>query len=201
MKMWMLGLALGCAGWSAAQGWTGGVDDQNPGSLWNRSSRNSFMDRTARQEGDLLTILIREISSSSFSAQTSTSKSDSNSITKALGPLIESLIPAASTSGSGSSAGKGATSQTGSFTARMTAVVKQVMPNGNLVIEGTRWVHINKDTQVFTLTGIVRRDDVRSDNTVFSEHIAEAEIKATGSGAISDRQRRGILTRLLDWLF
>lgn len=201
MKSLVIGLVLGCAGWSAAQGWTGGVDDQNPGSLWNRSSRNSFMDRTAKQEGDLLTILIREISSSSFAAQTTTSKSDANSISKALGPLIGALIPAASTAGSGTSAGKGATSQTGSFTARMTAVVKQVLPNGNLVIEGTRWVHINKDTQVFTLTGIVRRDDVRSDNTIFSEQIAEAEIKATGTGAISDRQRRGILTRILDWLF
>lgn len=201
MKSLVIGLLLGCAGWSVAQGWTGGVDDQNPGSLWNRSSRNSFMDRTAKQEGDLLTILIREISSSSFAAQTTTSKSDANSISKALGPLIGALIPAASTAGSGTSAGKGATSQTGSFTARMTAVVKQVLPNGNLVIEGTRWVHINKDTQVFTLTGIVRRDDVRSDNTIFSEQIADAEIKATGTGAISDRQRRGILTRILDWLF
>lgn len=201
MRSLVIGLLLGCAGWSVAQGWTGGVDDQNPGSLWNRSSRNSFMDRTAKQEGDLLTILIREISSSSFAAQTTTSKSDANSISKALGPLIGALIPAASTAGSGTSAGKGATSQTGSFTARMTAVVKQVLPNGNLVIEGTRWVHINKDTQVFTLTGIVRRDDVRSDNTIFSEQIADAEIKATGTGAISDRQRRGILTRILDWLF
>lgn len=200
MRRLAVTLAWACAAWAASQS-AGGVNEQNPGSLWNATSRNSLMDRTARREGDLLTVLIREISSSSVAAKTSTTKTDSNVITKALGPIIGALIPAMSTGGSGSSAGDGSSTQSGNLTARMTVVVKQVMPNGNLVIEGTRWVHVNKETQVFTLSGIVRRDDVRSDNTVYSENIAEADIKATGTGAIADRQRRGILTRLLDWLF
>ena len=200
MKRLATTLVWACAAWAAAQS-AGGVNEQNPGSLWNATSRNSLMDRTARREGDLLTVLIREISSSSIAAKTSTTKSDSNAITKALGPIIGALIPAMSSGASGSSSGDGSTTQSGNLTARMTVMVKQVLPNGNLVIEGTRWVHVNKETQVFTLTGIIRRDDVRSDNTVYSENIAEADIKATGTGAIADRQRRGILTRLLDWLF
>lgn len=194
-------LLAACTTLAAAQGASGGVDDKNPGSLWNTSSRTPFMDRTARREGDLVTILIREVSASSFSAKTSTSKSDTNSITQALGPLLGALIPAASTAGSGKSDGQGSTTQNGSLTARMTAVVRQVLPNGNLVLEGTRWVTTNKETQVFSFTGVVRRDDIRSDNTVLSEHVAEAEVKATAKGAIADRQRRGILTRVLDWLF
>ncbi len=200
MRRLAVAMAWGCAVWAAAQS-AGGVNEQNPGSLWNATSRNSFMDRTARRAGDLLTVLIREVSSSSIAAKTSTSKTDSNVITKALGPLLGALIPALSTGATGKSDGDGSTTQTGNLTARMTVVVKQVLPNGNLVIEGTRWVRVNKETQAFTLTGIVRRDDVRSDNTVYSENVAEADIKANGTGAIADRQRRGILTRLLDWLF
>ena len=83
----------------------------------------------------------------------------------------------------------------------MSAVIKKVLPNGNLVIEGTRFVKINKDIQTFILTGMVRKDDVRADNTVLSESLADADIKLEGKGPIADRQRKGILARLLDWLF
>jgi flagellar L-ring protein precursor FlgH len=83
----------------------------------------------------------------------------------------------------------------------MSAVVKKVMPNGNLVIEGTRFVKVNKDTQTFVLSGVIKQDSVLPDNTVMSESIAEAEIRVEGKGAITERQRKGILSRVLDWLF
>ena len=70
-----------------------------------------------------------------------------------------------------------------------------------MLIEGARLVKVNNETQNLVLTGIVRPDDVRSDNTVASENLANAEIKSEGIGLIVDRQRRGLLTRLLDWLF
>ena len=81
------------------------------------------------------------------------------------------------------------------------AVVTKVMPNGNLIIQGTRFVKVNKDTHLVTFTGIVRRDDVRADNTILSEKIANAEISSDGKGQISERQRQGILAKLLSWLF
>jgi flagellar L-ring protein FlgH len=175
--------------------------DDNPGSLWPNRYVNPLLDRTARREGDLVTILISETSASTFAASTSTSKADKTDIPQINIPFLKNLFPSLGIGSSSSSSGQGQTSQTGSFRARMTAMVKKVLPNGNLIIEGSRWVKVNKEVQTFKLTGIIRRDDVRSDNTILSEMIAEAEITAEGRGAIADRQRRGILTRLLDWLF
>lgn len=70
-----------------------------------------------------------------------------------------------------------------------------------MVIKGTRSVTVNKEVQTFVLTGTIRRDDVRSDNTVLSENIANADIRLEGKGTIHDRTRRGLLTQILDWLF
>jgi flagellar L-ring protein precursor FlgH len=87
------------------------------------------------------------------------------------------------------------------MSAKVTAVVKQVLPNGTMVIEGAKSLTLNKEVQNFRITGIVRREDILPNNTVRSENIAEAIIAMNGKGMIADRQRRGILTRLLDWLF
>ncbi len=179
----------------------------NTGSLWTNSKPNPFLDRTARKEGDILTILISETSTATFTASTTTSKSDTNTVGKTIIPILSTLVPnlipntSGSSSGSLSTAGSGTTASTGKFLARMSAVVKKVMPNGNLVIEGTRFVKVNKDTQTFVLSGIIKQDSVLPDNTVLSESIAEAEIRVEGKGAISEKQRKGILSRVLDWLF
>lgn len=190
----VLGLAFGAA--ALAQ-----VDEQNPGSLWPKAYVNPLLDRTARIEGDVVTILISEVSSGTFTASTANTKTANNSVSKAVGPIISKLIPDLSTLGTGTTDAKGSTTQVGRLTARMTAVVKKVFPNGTMIIEGSRSVQVNKETQIFRLSGLIRRDDIRSDNTIFSENIAEAEIKVDGKGQINDRQKRGILTRLIDWLF
>lgn len=177
-------------------------DAENPGSLFPKNFRNPFMDRTAKMEGDIVTILISESSLASFAASTNTSKKDQNSVNKILGPaLFGKLIPDLGTGASGSSSGQGTTNQTSRLSAKMAAIVRKVLPNGNLVIEGVRQVRVNKDTQTYLLTGIIRADDVQSNNTVLSENIAEAEIKLDGKGQISDRTRRGLITRIIDWLF
>lgn len=174
---------------------------ETSGSLWNDKARSLFVDRTARRAGDVVTILISESSVASFAAGTSTSKADSNNVAKALGPILQNLIPSWATGVNSSNSGQGTTTQTGKLLARMSAVVQKVLPNGTMVIEGARLVTVNKDTQTFKISGVVRIDDVTSENTIRSEQIADAEIKLDGKGAISDRQRRGLLTRLLDWLF
>lgn len=179
----------------------------NTGSLWSNSKPNAFLDRTARKEGDVLTIIISETSTATYTASTTTAKTDTNSVSKTVIPILSTLLPSlipnttGSSGGSLSTAGSGTTASTGKFTARMSAIVKKVLPNGNLVIEGTRYVKVNKDTQTFVLSGIIKQDSVLPDNTVLSESIAEAEIRVDGKGAISERQRKGILSRVLDWLF
>ena len=83
----------------------------------------------------------------------------------------------------------------------MTVVVRKVLPNGNLQIEGARTVHVNKDSQLVHLTGLVRPDDIAADNTILSEKIADAVIRSEGKGQIADRQRQGFFTKLLSYLF
>lgn len=186
---------------SKAQPIDKGDNGQNPGSLWSDRYVNPLTDKVARQVGDILTIIISESSAATFGADTTASKNDGTFIDKALGPIIERLISAASDGATSKVDGKGQTSQTGKMAAKITAVVKQVLPNGTLVVEGAKSLTYNKEVQNFRITGIVRREDILPNNTVRSEQIAEAIIALNGKGMIADRQRRGILTRLLDWLF
>ena len=126
-------------------------DDENPGSLWPSRFANPLLDRTAHRVGDVLTVLISENSSGGFSAQTTTSRNLSNSISQPNIPLLSQLYSSLSTSANGSSDGKGTTTQSGNLTAWMSVVVQKVMPNGNLVVEGSRWVRVNKETMLFKM--------------------------------------------------
>lgn len=178
------------------------VDDSNPGSLWNNQNSYSdpLHDTTACKEGDIITVILSESTAAAFSAQTTTSKSDSASISQGIGPVLK-YIPNLAVGASAATNGAGATSQTGSFTGTVSAVVKKIFPNGTMLIEGSRDIVYNKDTQTIKLTGLIRRIDITPNNTILSTQIANASIKASGKGQISDRQRKGLLVRLLDWLF
>ncbi len=162
--------------------------------------QNPFWDRVGRKKGDIITVIISENSSSSYTASTSLSKKDSNSATDGI-PLLQGLISALSTGSSSSNAGTGTTSATGQLTAQMAVEVKEVLANGNLVIEGKRTITTNRNSQTFVLSGVIRPDDVLSNNTVLSQNIQRFRISVQGKGSIQARQRRGILTRILDWLF
>lgn len=174
---------------------------QETGSLWNDSARSPFENRVARRAGDVLTVIISESSSASSTANTQSSKKDDATIGAGIGPILRNLIPSLGTSSDFKSQGQGQTSRTGNLSARLTVVIKDTLPNGNLVIEGTRYVQVNKETQKLIIVGVIRRDDINADNTIFSEFIANADIRYDGKGTVGDRQRKGLLVRLLDWLF
>lgn len=174
----------------------------NPGSLFNSTSRNPFTDNVARQVGDILTVVVNEKTLANFTASTAATKNDSNSVSaQFFVSLLDSLFKPVTTGAQSSVSGDGETSQRSSMSATMSTVVKQVMPNGNLVIEGRRSLITNKQTQTIVFSGIVRPSDIAPNNTVQSTLVAEAEIKMDGSGLISNRQRKGILTQIIDWLF
>jgi flagellar L-ring protein FlgH len=176
----------------------------NPGSLYGPTSGSIFADRTARAKGDILTVVIDESSLASYAAKTKASKADNSGVNfKLFSGFLDSLFKPIlnGISSNSSNEGAGETTHTGRMQFRMSAVVKTVMPNGALVIEGSRTLVTNKETQTFVLSGVVRPIDVASDNTVRSAQIADAEIKMAGKGMIQDRQRKGILTQLMDWLF
>jgi flagellar L-ring protein FlgH len=183
------------------------------------SSRNFFQDLRAYQVGDLVTVNIVETSSASKNAATQTGRNSSINagITNALGwedklKYLTSLgnknVASAYNNSSlfnssmkNSFDGTGSTSRDESMTAYITVRVMDVLSNGNLFIQGTREVTVNNETQHIILSGMIRPNDISPDNTVLSSYIGEAKIQYTGSGVISDKQRTGWLTRVVDYVW
>lgn len=158
-----------------------------------------YADHKARRVGDIVTIIVLESSKASKSAATKTSKrSDSSGSLNDLFGLGNLPLKMGADAGSDYS-GSGSTTRSGSMEAKISAFVKQVLPNGNLVLEGTRKVAVNDDVQVIMVSGIVRPQDIRADNSVLSIYLADAQIKYLGEGPLA--QRPGILTRILQTPF
>lgn len=191
--------------------------DQGPsdGSLWDSRSHFSeiFINAKARRIGDLVTIKIVESASATNKAGTSTDRSSSisagisNFFNAELDHASDSPFfnPFGSVKGSIGSEfeGTGSTQRSGALTAYMTARVVDILPNGNLFIEGNREVRVNAENQLITLTGIIRPRDISSDNVIQSTYIADARIGYSGKGVLNDRQKPGWLTRVFDkvWPF
>jgi len=97
--------------------------------------------------------------------------------------------------------GEGKTKRDGILKGRMTARVTQVLDNGHLMIEGRRLVSVNAEDQYMILTGVIRPEDITSDNLILSQYIADARIIYTGRGVVDDKMRPGWLTRVIDWVW
>ncbi|MBE6097980.1 MAG: flagellar basal body L-ring protein FlgH [Schwartzia succinivorans] len=172
-------------------------------SLWADSPGGSesmlFADRKARNVGDILTIVISETATTSMVKSGSNSKSGNTNLNAGVG--IFGFLAAASASGSDSWKADGTATDVNRATGRITVTVTEVMPNGNMVVEGTQSIWNNKNEHKITLRGVVRRDDVTYNNTVPSTQVADATIKFDGKGPINAKQRQGILTQIFNILF
>ncbi len=182
-----------------------------PGSLWPADDHVFFYaDRKALRVGDIITISIVESAKANNTANTDLSRSSSldASLSSWFGKdkflqlfkLGNDLIKSSSDN---AHKGAGSTTREGELTATITAVVKEVLPNGNLVIEGTRAVAVNHEEQYIVITGIVRPLDVNRDNVVLSTQVADAHIAIGGLGVVADKQRSGWGTWIFDlvWPF
>lgn len=169
-------------------------------SLFHSPGASMFADQKARQEGDLVTLIIVEQAQARQSADTSSGKEASTSFGPGVGVLAD-LIPLLRVGGNDDFSASGSTSRGGSLTAKVTTRVIEVFPNGSMKIEGTQTISINGEDQKIIVSGIVRSRDIQPDNTVLSPLVADAQIEFSGAGVIGDKQDPGILTRLLNWLF
>jgi flagellar L-ring protein precursor FlgH len=179
------------------------------GSLWQHDAPliSMFSDRKARQVGDVVTIKIAESSAATNRASTATDRESSLSASLDAFFNAEKRYPAnqpffnpfSKVAGGLTSEfeGTGTTKRSGNLDAYITAVVTQVLPNGNLVIAGTREVLINNENQVIQLTGVVRPRDISADNQVMSTYVADARIAYSGTGVVNDRQRPGWLSHIM----
>jgi flagellar L-ring protein precursor FlgH len=179
-------------------------------SLWREGAPGAslFADHRARAVNDIVTIIVVEQSTQSRSASTTTSKNTSRtaSLNDFPGLALPTRSPKSAAnlkldlSGKASHEGKGEIDRSDKLTAQIPARVVKVLENGNLMIEGRRAVLVNDETQVATISGVVRPQDITGGNTVLSSQIADAEVQIVGTGVLAEAQRPGFLYRMLDWL-
>ena len=167
-------------------------------SLWN--DRSMFADRRAQAVGDILTIVISENFSATRSDSNSNGKKSSGSASAGTGSFL-SWITAHSYDMKDSFSASGSITNKNVVTARMTATVTAVQPNGNLVIKGTQSIKQNNDEQIISLVGTIRPDDISTSNTVASSAMADAQIFVNGKGPLAQKQKQGILSSIFDFLF
>jgi flagellar L-ring protein precursor FlgH len=166
------------------------------------------LDRRARNVNDLVTIRVVESITGTGVADSSLSKGSdaSASVSHLFG--IENKLPGwldptalAATTSKTDFKGKGSTTRTGGLTAVITARVSDVLPSGDLVVEGVREIEINGDRQMVVLTGVVRPVDIGKDNVVLSPSIGQLRIRYFGRGLIKDNLQPGWLVRVLNKIF
>lgn len=154
--------------------------------------------------GDIITIEIEEESAAQSRATTSTQKGAKTEITTGPDiPLFEGVMKkfVGNNEVKNEYDGEGTTTRSGKLSGTVTATVLKVMDNGNLLIEGSRSIVVNKETQIMRVRGVARPHDIDSNNTINSSLLADAQIKYDGKGAIARANRQGILSRIIDTIF
>ena len=165
-------------------------------------------DLRARNVNDLVTIHVVESVSALGSADSSLDKSSSASASLSSFFGLESRMPTwldptglASLGANTDFSGSGSTARTAALSAVVTARVTEVLPNGDLVLEGVREIDINGDRQIIVLSGIVRVADIGPGNVVPSTAVGQMRIRYFGKGLIKDNLSPGWLVRVLNKIF
>jgi flagellar L-ring protein precursor FlgH len=180
----------------------------NANSLWRNGSRSFFKDQRAHQIGDLLTVTVNITDQANFANETQRSRTvtEDSGITAFLGSnlltgkttaLPGRLLTADATSNSD---GKGSVQRQETLQTNIAAVVTQLLPNGNMVVEGKQEVRVNFEMRELIVAGIVRPEDIQSDNTIDSSKIAQARIAYGGHGQITDIQQPRYGQQVMDVL-
>lgn len=160
-------------------------------------------DRTARNVGDLLTVVVYEYSNATNSAENNISKSSTfqgqisagNPLTSAAG-----LNEAASLGITHAADNKGSTTRVGTMVAQISVTVDAILPNGDLHVSGRQLLNVNGEQTNIHIMGRVRPADIAPTNAVLSSSLADATINYDGAGFVSDSVRMGVITRVLNWL-
>lgn len=173
------------------------------GSLYQAGAMDLFNDIKARRVGDIITVNLQEVTSAKKNAAATEDKSNATNIG---GPtLFGGTLGAAaagvnflgntSLSSTEKFKGKGDASQSNSLKGSISVTVVEIIPNGNLVVRGEKWVTINQGEEVIRFGGIIRPSDISTNNTIPSTKVADARIIYTGDGMVNDATRQGWLTQ------
>ncbi|MBP2157580.1 MULTISPECIES: flagellar basal body L-ring protein FlgH [Asticcacaulis] len=178
-------------------------------SLWRVGARTFFNDQRARGVGDILTINVEIDDSAQTSNATNGSRTNSYQAAtpnvfgfeSSLGKIFPSQYDPANAlgaSGSSTSSGSGSVKRAEKIFVTIAAVVTGVLPNGNLIVQGTQEVRTNREVRVLTVSGIARPEDVSSENTLKHTQLAEARISYGGRGDQSNMVKAPVAQTLMD---
>ncbi len=187
----------------------GALDPPTPAnSLWRPGSRTFLRDQRAAQVGDLITVLVSIDDQAQLQNRTQRARTgnDAMGMPELFGMQTRWLPRAASpdtlvsASGSQTTDGNGTAKRSETVTLRLAATVTQVLPNGNLVVAGRQEVRVSAELRELSVQGVIRPQDIASDNTIRHDRLAEARIAYGGRGTLSDIQQPRMGSQLLDIL-
>ena len=164
---------------------------------------NLYTDRKGKKVGDVLTVMVMESAKAQNKAETELDKKNEWKLGVSEGTGLTDFIPGMGFEGGTGSGfdGRGTTSRNGELKATVSVRIEEVLDNGNLRIYGIKEVTLNEETETLEVSGIIRPEDISSENTVISPKIAEAVIKYTGDGVLNEAEEPGLLTRFFNWIF
>jgi flagellar L-ring protein precursor FlgH len=185
------------------------VGERQPNSLWRAGSRAFFKDQRAAQVGDILTILISFDDKAQFNNETQTQRTTNEQDTMphvmGLESQIQKILPSAASpsnfinvTGATNNDGKALINREEKVTLEVAALVTQVLPNGNLVVQGHQEMRVNYEVRDLQITGVLRPQDISSTNTVTLDKLAEARVSYGGRGQLTDNQQPRYGQQLLD---
>ncbi len=179
----------------------------NPNSLWRNGSRAFFKDQRAHQIGDILTVKVKFNDKASVENETQRTRKGAEDVNvgaffgnKKLPIFNKVTVPGVmiNTDSTASSDGKGTIDRKDEISTNIAGVVTQLLPNGNMVIEGRQEIRVNFEVRELIVAGVVRPEDIESDNTIDSTKIAQARIAYGGRGQITDLQQPRYGQQVLD---
>lgn len=171
------------------------------GSIFNPATNiNLYSDGRAHRIGDILTIALTENTQSSKSSKTEIDKTSSATLQApvAFGKTVELFGEPLSFSAPESTSafdGEGKSDMSNSLTGNISVTVHEVLPNGNLVVRGEKWLTLNQGDEYIRISGIVRPQDISTDNTVQSTKLADARIAYSGTGSVNNANVAGWATK------
>jgi flagellar L-ring protein FlgH len=175
-----------------------GVREAN--SLWRSGARAFFKDQRASRVGDILTVSININDQAQINNQTTRTRANSEAagLPEVFGYNLNKILPDSVAGGRSSlidmtsdtsNKGTGQINRKETITLQVAALITDVLPNGNLVLQGRQEVRVNFEVRELHLTGVIRPEDISSANSISYEKIAEARISYGGRGQISDVQQ------------
>jgi flagellar L-ring protein precursor FlgH len=180
-----------------------------PNSLWRPGSHAFFSDPRAAQVGDIITVVVNIVDSAVLNNATSASRTGAQALgvpdlfglqtalSRAL-PKGTDLTKLVSTNTAGTAVGDGKITRGETVQLRVAAVITQRLPNGNLALAGRQEVRVNAELRELVLSGVIRPQDIMSDNTVLHDRMAEARISYGGRGQLTDVQTARYGQQVLD---